>query len=351
MLIKKLVAQLYRNADAGEDSGGGMSVAEDGSTIGTNNDARLAFMNQINDANDGLRAEEMAEINDDGTTSEFKVDPETQKEFDRFNAEANGDVEDETPKSTPDLVKHKLKVNGKELELSTDELIARAQKIEAADQYITEAARIKREAEAYAAQQHQQNTQQRVVTPPEPTQAELLEERRALVRAIQMGTEDEAMAALERLQAPVQKGLNPDDLARTVDERLTFKDAVHRFETEFNDITGDPMLLQLALQKDQQLLARGDKRGYWDRYAEIGNELRSWKQSFAPQVDPAEAARKAAEAAAASKAQRKAAAPKTPNAAGSKAPASRQDDEGDESVGDVIASIAKARGGPQWMRS
>jgi hypothetical protein len=350
MLIKKLVSRVYRNDDP-TDGGGGSAVAEDGEVIGTGNDARLAFMNQINDANDGIRAEELAEINDDGTTSQFQIDATTQAEFDRFDAEANGESTppaDTTPADAQAAALHRIKVNGRELELSTEELIARAQKVEAADQYIADAARIRREAEALAQQQH---TQQQAVTPRGPTPAELLEERRALVRAIQMGTEEEAMNALEKLQQPSRPALSADDLARTVDERLTFKDAVSKFETTYSDITGDPMLLQLALQKDQQLLAAGDKRGYWDRYNEIGTELRNWKQSLVPKTDPAVAAQAAADQAAISKTQRKAAAASTPNTASARAPAVKTEDEGEDSVSDVIASIAKARGGPQWMRT
>jgi hypothetical protein len=312
------------------------SVNENGEAMGTGNDARIAFLEQINDANDALRADELAEINDDGTTSDFVLDATTQQELDRAEEEANQIGEPE-PEFETAPTKHRIKVNGRELELSTEELIARAQKIEAADQYLVEAARLKREAE--------NRIQPQVVTPQGPTQEELLEERRALVRAIQMGTEEEAMEALEKLRTPVNPALNADVLARTVDDRLTFKTAIQRFETDYQDILGDPVLRQLALQTDQNLLAQGDTRDYWSRYQAIGNDLRAWKQTLAPQPQAQQSAQPAN-----SKLERKAAAPAAPKAASARAPAARQDDEGDESIQDVIANIARARGGYQYAR-
>ena len=283
----------------------------------------------------------MADVNEDGSTSEFKVDAETQKELDRYADEANSDAEPEEAAKPVISPKHKIKVNGKEFELSTEELIARAQKVESADQYILDASRMRREAE------NAQNTQKPVPVPTGPTADELLEERRALVRAIQMGTEEEAMGALEKLQRPQRPAFSADDMARTVDERLTFKDAVRRFETDFQDVLSDPVLKQLALQKDQQLLAQGDKRDYWERYSEIGGELRSWKQSLVPTAPAVSPTQQALD----SKQQRKANAPSQPKAASARAPATQREDEGEESIGDVIAAIAKARGGPQWSRA
>lgn len=332
MIRKHLFARLYRNAEPGDDGS---------EAVGSGNDARVAMLNSIGDANDQVRAEELAEVHDDGSTSEFKLDETAQAEIDRAEAEANQTaVEDEPPVvDDPQPKTYKLKINGREVELSEAEVIERAQKVEAADTYLNEARRIKKEAESNLHQPAVQTTPEQLGMSPE--------ERRALARAIQMGTEEEADAALEKLLQPRQPAITPDVLARTVDERLTFKDAIDRFKSEYKDVMSDPVLASWAQRMDQDLLTQGDKRPYWDRYQSIGEEIRGWlKAKTGAPSDKAVTAPAAVD----SKQQRKANAPAAPKAANSRAPAAQADDEGDESPSEVIANIAKARGGPQWMR-
>jgi hypothetical protein len=337
-------------------------------TVGTGNEARLAMLNRINDANDKERAEELMDVNDDGTVVQFVAenlsdeeqaareaairqdeDGTVKKELDRAAAEANGDVADAGKEGTAGQAKVKIKVNGKEMELTQDELIARAQKVESADQYLVDAAKLRRDAEA-----------SRVTEIPvkEEPASDGLEDRRALVRAIQMGTEEEAMAAIEKLQMRNRPTVDQDSIARTIDERLTFKEAAHRFESEYPDILGDDMLRDMALRKDQELLAKGDKRGYWERYDEIGKGIREWKdtliKSAATKVeDPKKDEVKKDETVSLDqKQQRKASVTPIPKAAAVKAPRADADEEDKpESVGDVIAKMAEARGGTQRLRT
>ena len=311
--------------------------------IGTGNEARLKMLQQINDQNDKQLAEggDLADVHDDGTTSAFAGGEETltdeeiaARELKRAEDEANATRTSEEA-AAHRAEKHKIKVNGKEVELTTQELIERAQKIEAADEYLKEAAAKLREAEAKPATKPQPSAQDVAAT--------ALEERRALVRAIQMGTEEEAMAAIEKLQSN-NPSVSADDVARTVDERLTFNDAVSRFQTEYKDLADDPVLLNIVLQRDKELLAQGDKRMYWERYDDIGKSVREWVTSIAK---PAE---KADDKKPDDKQTRKASAPAVPQGAGTKAPAAVDDDDKEETVSEVISAIAKARGGPQWLR-
>jgi hypothetical protein len=174
------------------------------------------------------------------------------------------------------------------------------------------------------------------------------EEDRAVVRAIQMGTEDEAIAAIRKLKS---KGpsVTTDDIARTIDDRLTFKEAARQFQTDYKDIMDEPVLRKMALQKDQELLSAGDKRDYAERYKAIGNDLREWRDNLikanAPAVVPVTTP------AVETKQLRKAAAASVPVMASKRAPTSAAEDEKEESVADIIANIAKARGGPQWART
>jgi len=351
---------------------------DQGNAIGTGNEARLKLLQSINDRNDAKQADQFRDVNDDETTSEFVVHPltdeqqaareaalqddedgTTRRELQRATDEANQQPEDDAEDdvevaAAPAPVKHKVKVNGKDLELTTEELISRAQKVEAADQYLIEASRMRREAEDRARQL--QNSQS-----PEPSQedqaAMRLEERRALVRAIQMGTEDEAMAALEKLQMQGgQPQFDPSSIARTVDERLTFKEAAVKFQSDYKDLFADPVLRKMVLSRDQELLNTGDKRDYVTRYTEIGNEVRAWRDNLIKSAAPEKAKEDDSEAkpslSLAEKQSRKAAAPQVPKAANTKAPAAQDDeDDKEESVQDVIAKIAKQRGGPQWLRA
>lgn len=304
--------------------------------VGTGNDARLKMLNQINDQNDNSLAEngDLADVNDDGTTTAFAVEEPTDEditaqELKRAEDEANLVSEEEQPK-------HKIKVNGKELELTTEELIQRAQKVETADLYLKEASEKLRNAEKESKPKLPSN---------EDVAEQALEERRALVRAIQMGTEDEAMAAIEKLQGRNIPSVSADDVARTVDERLTFNDAVARFQSDYKDLVEDPVLLNIVLNRDKELLEQGDKRSYAERYEEIGQSVRTWKESIAKPATPAKPENPSAD-----KQARKASAPAVPKGAGTKAPAAVDDEEKEETAGEVISAMAKSRGGPQWLR-
>jgi len=301
-------------------------------TVGTGNDERIARLNAIADQADTERAEELANVNDDGTTEPFKVEAGAEEQP---AATTDGD-EQPAPADEEPPRRYKIKVNGKELELTEEELIARASKIEAADDYL-------RRAKAQAIEQPVVP----VVGPtPEELQRQQDEEDRALVRAIQMGTEEEAAAALRKLreQTSARPSLSRDDVSRTIDERLSFNTAIDRFSTEFSDVWTDPILKKIAFDRDAELLRAGDDRPYWERYEQVGQEIRAWRQALAPTPTP--------EPAVTAKEQRKAAAPKAPTPASAKTQSAKvaDDDDIDDAPSNVIANMAKSRGGPQWMR-
>jgi hypothetical protein len=308
-------------------------------TVGSSNDDRIARLNAIADQTDADRADEFANVNDDGSTEPYAVVSEqTETEAAADNEEQPiADAENESSDSA-EPKRYRIKVNGKELELTEAQLIERAQKIEAADEYLRQAAEARRKLEQIAR--------------PEVDEDELRrrqdEEDRALVRAIQVGTEEEATAALRKLreQTSARPSLSRDDVSRTIDERLAFNQAIEKFSTEYSDVWSDTILKKIALDRDAQLLKEGDQRSYWDRYASIGEEIRSWKQSIASAPKPAETTM-------ATKAERKASAPKVPTTTASvkSKPVKVEEDDVDDSPSSVIASMAQRRGGPQWMRS
>lgn len=309
---------------------------------GNQNNARVAMLERMNDVLDASRADELRNVHDDDTTSEFVAEPVEGLEEETLSPS----VEETTPpveEPAPQVVApqtFRVRVNGRDIEMTQEEVLARASKVEAADVYLAEAARIRREAE----QKFQQPT-----TPQASAKEHPIEDERALIRAIQMGSEEEALAALRKLNQPTSPSFNVDDLARTVDERLTFKQSVERFKSEFSDIATDPNMLALALQRDKDLLAQGDHRGYWDRYEEIGKSLRNYKFSVVQSALTAMAPPPATPQT--DKQTRKAAAPSTPQASSKKSEAQRVEDDREESPAEVIANMAKSRGGPQWARA
>jgi hypothetical protein len=306
------------------------------SAVGTGNDARVAQLNAIADQTDTARAEELAFVNDDDTTEPFTVETSGQPTEEEVADDTTSQTSEETTKETPAAEKrYKLRVNGRDLELSESELLARAQKIEAADEYLRQAAETKRRLE------------QMVQPPQDPNELQRRQddEDLALVRAIQVGTEQEALGALRKLRSQVSASpsLSRDDVSRTIDERLSFNTAIDRFSTEYNDVWIDPVLKKLALDRDAQLIQEGDARPYWDRYSQIGEEIRAWKQSLVPAAKQ--------ETSLAEKEEKKASARKVPTSTSVKSkPARVEDDETDDSPSAVIAAMAQKRGGPQWMR-
>ena len=304
ILLRKLMTRLQAEHEDGDDLPGEEAV-------GTRNEDRVALLNQIGDNKD---PEEFTEFDEQDTL----IVPES----------AVSDEVEEAPK-------FKIKVNGREMELTQEELIARAQKVESADAYLAEASRLRREA---------------METKPDPqpshedAEAKVLEERKALARAIQMGTEEEAVEAIARLQEMSRApSLTKDELTRTVDERLSFQEAVSKFRDDYKDVVEDPVLAKMASDRDQELLAAGDRRGYLERYVEIGDGIRDWVKSIrGTEVEEIKAP---------TKHERKASVKGVPSAASVVNKPVPSDDDVEETASEVIARMAKARGGPQWAQA
>lgn len=304
-----------RMGDGDEDDGG--------EAVGTGNDARVALLNSIGDNADRERGDEFADVEDDGSTSQFakpaptEVDEEDEAAAQAEATEAARLAAEQAAAETDAPAKIVRKVNGQDLEI-TDELLVKAQKIAAADQYLAEASRIRNEAKG---------------TAPAEQEITVDDDLASVARAIQMGTEEEAVAALRKL---IPKGPSVDDFSRKIDERLTFNTAYAAFCTDYKDIMGDPRLRKLAEDEDAALTKAGDTRTYAERFTAIGEGLRKWKQPEAA-ADPL-----------AVKEARKAAAPSVPKAAGGKH-ATAVEEEKEESASETIAKMAQSRGGPQWL--
>ena len=314
-----------------------IQVDEDtGDTIGTQNDARLAMYNKIADSTDTGRASDFMNINDDDTLEKFEAPIGDE---DAPIGDEDAPIEEVAPAEEEEVVaaptKYRIKVNGREMDLTMEELIARAQKVESADQYIAEArAAAKKEA-----------------APPQQSQEEIArlqaEDDLALARAIQMGSEEEAVAAIRKIKTS-GPSINPDDLTRTIDERLNFQEAINWFNTEYEEIKSDPILDRMAIDMDAQQRAAGDSRSYTERYKEIGENIRNWLKSKTPEAPVVDAIPPVDTRG--TKETRKASTPATPKPASAKVQ-KVEEEEKEESAADIIRSMAQSRGGPQWMNS
>lgn len=322
----------------------------DNGVIGNGNEDRLKMMAEINDRNDEQLAGDgdLRGVNDDGTTSDYdgsdddreKTDEEIiEEEEDAAALEASEEDDDAEPVEEEPIVKHKIKVNGKEIELTTQELIERAQKVEAADDYLAQAAKKLRDTDDIPASQELSK---------EDAAEKALENKRRFVRAIQVGSEEEAMAALDQLASENNpSSIKEDDVSRIVEQRMAFNDAYTKFQQEYPEIVNDPILWGVAVQIDAELTNAGDTSTYWDRYQKIGNQIRTWKDSI---VKSSTEKSEKQTAKAAEKQQRKASTSAVPKGAGAKAPQAVDEEDKEESPSEIIANMAKSRGGPQWLR-
>jgi len=236
-------------------------------------------------------------------------------------------------KTEPEKAKqYQIKVNGQELTMNEQELIDRAQKVEAADRYLSEK---KREADLLLAEarlKSQQPSEQYSAV----AQDEVSEEDLELVRALQVGDEHTAAKALKaRISAlkQAQPAIPMDAIVAKVKDDMDFQSAAKWFKTEYKDIFSDPKLTLLANQLDEQYrtmdLANKTITPYMDRYRNIGEEIRQWKGAS---PDFAE-----------KKKQKQETVRSIPQASVRNVPLNTEEDE-ERSYSDIIAEMAKRRG-------
>jgi len=291
---------------------GDIKTTPDGETVGNLNEQMLNRRNQIASNYDEQRASDLQDLDGDPVASDFGLSEERPDHSDEDSDGPGDDRVDAEPK------RWKIKVNGREMELTEAELIARAQKVESADQYLKssiEAAKQSRKA---------------VDLPVQDDPQKVDEDDLALVRALQMGSEDEAVQAIRKLRAK-PSGPAPDALAQVVDERLSFRQAADWFTKEYNDLLEDPFLKKLVYERDSELASLDPALPYLDRLKAVGEEIREWKGKFGGSAAPKVA----------TKAARKAQVANVPSAAG------RQhvtEEEPDDDPVSVIAQMAKTRG-------
>lgn len=232
----------------------------------------------------------------------------------------------------------KLKIDGEDRVLTLEDALREIQKKGAADKRLEESTRLVNEAKALFEQARTSN-------PPQPSQdaaalqPPLDEDVAAVVRAIRTGTDEEAHYAARQWDQHIrsEKAILPAaDIRALVNDAVDFRSSAEWVKHEYADLFGDTRLAAMFADADERQVQSADKRPYRERYIEIGDSLRGWRDSL---VRPQDTAARTLEA----KRERKAAVV-TPTAASVKDQLPIAEDATDDPVVDVIANIAKARG-------
>jgi hypothetical protein len=168
----------------------------------------------------------------------------------------------------------KLKVDGEEREVPQSKVLEEGrramQKELAADKRLEEAALLKKQYEELLAKANQQFTPQ--PTPPDD-----------LTEAIQNAPFDPE-AAKRIAQAIQGRQDTTPDVMKLVREEIQNQHMLDRFKVEFKDIVEDERALTLAASMEAQKRQAGDKRPLYDIWAEVGNDIRTWKAGLSGQT-------------------------------------------------------------------
>lgn len=287
---------------------------------------RNAALEQIAGNVEEQKKEEFAPI-------ETGAEPETPKEEPKEEEPKPAEPPaEEPPAEEPQEKLITLKVDGKEIQVPESKIYEAGrrtlQKEVAADKRLEEATRLLREAETRAKQPPKQDVAQTT----QQTDAEIL------AQALTSGDPRLATAAIEELmKAGRQPTIQPQEIFGLVQQmtvqELEAKTAQQQFMSEFPEVVQDPFLLRLAIDLEDQRLARVQQGlepviPLTEAFKNHGEALRKWKGISAPSQTLAE------------KAERKATVQTLPSA---KAKAPAPDKDKPESTEDIINQMRRAR--------
>jgi len=191
----------------------------------------------------------------------------------QYDADADGIEAEFEPAPVDDPIET-LKVDGEEREVPQSKVLEEGrramQKELAADKRLEEAALLKKQYEELLARANQQ------FTPPPPVEEDLTE-------TIQNAAFDPE-AAKRLAQAIKGRDAATPDVMQLVREEIQAQHMLDRFKTEFKDIVEDERALTLAASMEAQKRQAGDKRPLYDIWAEVGNDIRTWKAGLSGQT-------------------------------------------------------------------
>lgn len=183
----------------------------------------------------------------------------------QYSPDAPGLEADYEPPPSEDP-KETLKVNGEEIEVPQSKVLEEGKKALqiglATTQALEEAKQLKRQYEELLKGKTQES---------KPDD---------LTEAIQNAAFDPEAAkrVAQALQERPQQ-----DVHKVIREEIAAQAMLDRFKNEFKDIVEDDKALRLAATMEAEKRAAGDTRPLYDIWAEVGNDIRGWKQSLSGQ--------------------------------------------------------------------
>lgn len=214
-------------------------------------------------------------------------------------------------------------VNGREKWLTLTQLRDTAQKVQSADEYLSNAKEAAR------------NASQLALSPTDDVPAQLgKDELRKLLAASALGDEDAIDALASVLARP---SVVTPDVVQQIDQRLSFRTELAQLESEHREILENPWTARLLRDRLNELKSEDPSMRLTDAYRKIGGEIR---EAFPEKFKTSPGANLY------SKRERKRTLVNAPTAAGR---ASVGEDSGDEldyeqTVAAGISALAKARG-------
>lgn len=300
---------------------------------------RLARMEAIaNGVDDGYQDDGMRETDGDHTfeltpeeieARETRAQEDSERELAQLQAKGLQEEGGAKPETRADEklingVNHYLAVvNGREKWLTLTQLRDSAQKVQSADEYLSNAKEAAR------------NASQLALSPTDDVPAQLgKDELRKLLAASALGDEDAIDALASVLSRP---SVVTPDVVQQIDQRLSFRTELAQLESEHREILENPWTARLLRDRLNELKSEDPSMRLTDAYRKIGGEIREafpekFKTSPGATLDH--------------KRERKRTLVNAPTAAGR---ASVGEDSGDEldyeqTVAAGISALAKARG-------
>lgn len=247
------------------------------------NQEQLDRRNAIADEADEARDEELADIDDQGRIVErgrgaedveaAAAEEERQAQAERERIAAGGEPEggraqgedDPDSRVTNGVRYYRLIVNGKEKWLTLQQLRETSSKVDAADEYLQQAAESARRAVALSSRKDAES---------EESDTELEE----VINKALLGDPESVKKLAQHLKASPSR-VTPD-VMQAVDERLTFREAVNWFEGEYEAELNDPRLKEMIVREDVRLRDANPDWGYKKRLKAAGDAVRKWRNDL-----------------------------------------------------------------------
>ena len=288
------------------------------------NQTRLEMLNEIADGADEHRDDDYQakeESGQAGVEDEIPLQPDEEQalaEEEARSLQTEG-VDQPPAEETPKL--RKIIVNGRDMWLTEEQILERAQKVESADEYLR-----------ISAENARKSSELALSTKDVPVSLEK-DQVRALIARAAMGDEE----AADQLASVIARPSLPD-ISQQIDQRVSFRTELASLESEQREILNDPDLGDLFRARLATLTRTAPQTPLRDAYQSIGASIR---KAFPDRF------KKPGAAVLQDKATRKRSLPAPVQSAGRQEPEAEEDEE--LSASQVIDQMARSRHQPGAM--